>query len=322
MKNRILILALSTLLLGGIAVGYVITRPGGALSGTADPSEVALRGEGRVLALFNGRLGTARRDGGDQKISAIRCDRSYAAAGTIGCLRPSEENWGQYQLVVLNGQFQETGKPLDVPGLANRLRVSNSGRMVSWTVFVSGEDYTSDVMSTRTGILDTKSGEAIPSLEVFAATINGMPHKAVDDNYWGITFAGDDNRFYVTMFAGGTRYLMEGDLAARTVRNLKSNVECPSLAPDQRRIAFKEAIDGNPKKGWRLSVLELATMKVTHLAETRSVDDQPAWLDNGTVAYNVQRSDGINETYGVPADGSGHPVKLVEGGNSPAPYGL
>ena len=38
---------------------------------------------------------------------------------------------------------------------------------------------------------------------------------------------------------------------------------------------------------WRLHVLELATLRETALAETRSVDDQVEWLDDDTVLYGV-----------------------------------
>ncbi len=62
----------------------------------------------------------------------------------------------------------------------------------------------------------------------------------------------------------------------------------------------------------------MATMRVTPLAETRSIDDQPEWLDNTTVAYTLQRSDGINDIWSLPADGSGTPHLLVPGANSPA----
>src|SRR5204863_10172360 len=102
---------------------------------------------------------------------------------------------------------------------------------------------------------------------------------------------------------------------------VKENVECPSLSPDGTRLAFKEAIDGNPKRGWRLSTVDLATLRVTHLGETRSVDDQAVWLDGATISYALQRSDGINEVWSVPSDGTGEPRLLVDGANSPAPIG-
>jgi Tol biopolymer transport system component len=95
-------------------------------------------------------------------------------------------------------------------------------------------------------------------------------------------------------------------------------VECPSLSPDGTRIAFKQAIDDNPVNGWRLSALNLAAMAVTHLAERRSIDDQPAWLDDNTVSYTVRDSAGTPSVWSTPADGSGRPTMLVTGAESPA----
>ncbi|WP_406067882.1 TolB family protein [Micromonospora sp. NBC_01638] len=115
------------------------------------------------------------------------------------------------------------------------------------------------------------------------------------------------------------RYLVRGDLAARTVETLKENVECPSLSPDGTRLAFKEAIDADPAKGWRLSVLDLATMRVTATGETGSVDDQAAWLDNATLAYTLRQDDGQPDVWSVPADGSGTPKLTIPGAESPSP---
>lgn len=42
------------------------------------------------------------------------------------------------------------------------------------------------------------------------------------------------------------------------------------IGPDGRRIAFKRAIDADPAKGWRLSVLDLPTMRVRPTAESPS----------------------------------------------------
>jgi Tol biopolymer transport system component len=123
------------------------------------------------------------------------------------------------------------------------------------------------------------------------------------------------------MSTGGHRYLVEGDIAAKTVRTVAKNVECPSLSPDGRRIAFKSAVDGDPAKGWRLSVLDLSSGARTPLAETRSVDDQPAWLDPNTIGYAVPRAAGDSDVWTVPADGSGAPRLLIPHAESPAALG-
>jgi hypothetical protein len=57
------------------------------------------------------------------------------------------------------------------------------------------------------------------------------------------------------------------------------------------------------------------------LAETRSVDDQPAWLDPNTIAYAVPRGTADSDIWSVPADGSGTPHLLIPDAESPAALG-
>jgi Tol biopolymer transport system component len=119
----------------------------------------------------------------------------------------------------------------------------------------------------------------------------------------------DSNRFYATLGTGDHHYLVEGDVAKREVRVLRDGVECPSLSPDGTQIAFKSRIGNNR---WRLHVLDLASLHDHAVAETRSIDDQAEWLDDGTLAY----SDATN-VYTVPADGSGEARLLVKDATSP-----
>ncbi|MEU8527588.1 MFS transporter [Streptomyces sp. NPDC048629] len=158
-------------------------------------------------------------------------------------------------------------------------------------------------------------------LLVYPVVKDGKPYRSADVNYWGVTFTEDDNTFYATMHTKGHRYLVRGDFAARTVRTVRDRVECPSLSPDGTRIAFKAPIDGDSTRGRRLSVLDVATGRVTATAETRSVDDQAAWLDDATLAYAQQHDDGTKDLWSVPADGSGTPRQLLRNAHSPAPLG-
>ncbi|MFG2046718.1 hypothetical protein ACGFIW_04725 [Micromonospora sp. NPDC048935] len=312
----------SAVLLGSVAAGYVAVAAEPARTpptGTGD-QVVTLAPGPRLLAITDRHLSTvATADPtGPRTVSGLECLRVYAAAGTGVCLRP-ETAWS-YQVVVLDAALRQT-RAVDVPGLPNRARVSASGRMVSWTTFVGGDSYTASGFSTRTGILDTTTGATVTSLEEFAITRDGRSYRSPDVNYWGVTFTADDNRFYATMSTAGRRYLVRGDVAARTVETLKENVECPSLSPDGTRVAFKEAVDADPAKGWRLSVLDLATMRVTATAETRSVDDQAAWLDGRTLAYTLRQDDGQPDVWSVRADGSGAPRLTIPGAESPSPLG-
>ncbi|MCR3753317.1 hypothetical protein [Lentzea californiensis] len=316
MTKRLLITLTAAVLLGGVAAGYT------ALSGVTpdDAAQSVPAGAGpRLMVLSNGKLSTVSRTdpAGSREVTEQRCDRVYSAAGTISCLRPVGALKAS-ELAVLDRDLKEL-RTVPLTGFPNRTRVSASGRMVAWTLFVDGHSYAANGFSTSTGILDTKTGALVASLEEFA--VEGMPQRPVDTNYWGVTFTADDNRFYATMSTGGHRYLLEGDFAARKIRPLTDldDVECPSLSPDGTRVAYKKAVGGDPQKGWRVSVLDLATRRITELAETRSVDDQPAWVDDRTVAYGIQRDDGLNDVWSVPADGTGTPAILVPEASSPAP---
>ncbi|MEV4513304.1 hypothetical protein AB0K00_30545 [Dactylosporangium sp. NPDC049525] len=316
------VLGVAVVLLAGVAAGYTALAADRAAppaaKGSATGGTVTLTPGPRLLTITDRHLASvsASDPGGPRTVSTVECLRVYAAAGTGICLRP-DTAW-TYQVVVLDADLRPH-QTFAVPGLPNRARVSPSGRFVAWTVFVGGDSYTSSGFSTRTGILDTRTGTTVNTLEEFTVIRDGKPYRNVDVNFWGVTFAADDNRFYATMSTAGRRYLVRGDLAARTVETLKDNVECPSLSPDGTRIAFKQAIDADPMKGWRLSVLDVASMRVTQTAEHASVDDQAAWLDAATLAYTLRQDDGRPDVWTVPADGTGAPQLLIPGAESPSP---
>ncbi|QFZ18155.1 TolB family protein [Saccharothrix syringae] len=312
-RAKLLVTAAVAVLLGGVVVGHaVLSGPSGAA-----PAAGAVSGP-RLVVLSNGLLSTVSRSdpAGPREVTDQRCDRAYSAGGTTACLRPVGA-FGAGGLAVLDASLREV-RTVPLTGFPNRARVSAGGRMVAWTLFVDGHSYAANGFSTSAGVLDTRTGALVTSLEEFTSSVDGVVTAAADRNFWGVTFAADDNRFYATMSTGGHRYLVEGDFAARTLRSVADGVECPSLSPDGTRIAYKAAVGGDPRRGWRLSVRDLATGAVTPLAETRSVDDQPAWLDDRTVAYGLQRGDGVNDVWSVPADGTGTPSVLVPEANSPA----
>ncbi|ASW58076.1 PD40 domain-containing protein [Plantactinospora sp. KBS50] len=257
---------------------------------------------------------------GPRSTSAVSCNRVYAAGGTAICLRP-DGPLATYQVAVLGPHLEERDS-YPMVGVPNRARVSADGRLVTWTAFVTGDSYNGGRFSTRVGVLDVSTGDlVVDTLESFRLLRDGKPYRAADINYWGVTVATDDRTFYATMSTAGHRYLVRGDFASRTVRTVAENVECPSLSPDGTRIAFKQAIGGDPGRGWRPAVLDLATLRATVLAETRSVDDQIAWLDPRTVMYALHRDADHADVWSVPADGGGAPAVLVPDAESPAYLG-
>ena len=264
-----------------------------------DPSNPRLNG--RVYVVDDGKVQRRSED--------LACERVYYSGGAGICMGVAPSGV-DYEAQVFDSRLRPRHK-LALTGFPSRARVSGDGRYGAMTVFVSGDSYLASptAFSTRTTILDMKSGRQLGQLEQFDVTKNGKPFDAVDFNFWGITFAADSNRYYATLGTGGHHYLVEGDVRARSMRVLRDGVECPSLSPDGKQIAFKSLTGEN---GWRLRVLDLATLQDHAVEETRSIDDQVEWLDASTLAY----SDGRN-VYTAPADGSGSAQLLVRDATSP-----
>jgi Tol biopolymer transport system component len=170
-------------------------------------------------------------------------------------------------------------------------------------------------MSTATVILDTATGETLGNLEEFETWKDGQLFQAPEFNFWGVTFAQDSNQFFATLRYAYTTYLVQGDLAARKLTILRENVECPSLSPDGSRIAFKKLVENQ----WQLTVLDLATMTETRLAETEAIDDQVEWLDNERILYQKEDLNAAKRVsvFVVPADGSGTPEVFLPNATSP-----
>ena len=266
-----------------------------------DPANPRLNG--RVYEIDGGKV---QRRSGD-----LACERVYYAGGRGICMGVAPSGV-DYRAEVFDSRFHPV-EEIDLTGFPSRARVSADGRYGAMTVFVSGDSYLQapSAFSTRTTILDLQDGKRIGQLEQFEVTKDGKPFDAVDFNFWGVTFVpGDSNRFYATLGTGSSHYLVEGDVAARSMRVLRDGVECPSLSPDGRQIVYKSRLgDG---EHWRLRVLDVDTLDDHAVAETRSIDDQVEWLDNGTLAYAYG-----DDLYTVPADGGGEPQLLVRDASSP-----
>ncbi|GIH77960.1 hypothetical protein [Planobispora longispora] len=302
MRKGLLTLA-ATLLLAGGATGYAVWSggPGAAVSEPRDGSRTDLSEPGRLL-VRDTATGLVRG-------TRTRCERFYAAAGTGVCLTVTPGAVPGTHALILDRTMREIDR-IEITGIPNRARVSPSGRMISWTVFVTGDSYNENGFSTWTGIHDTRTGNTTVNMEEIPLIKDGRRYHSADVNYWGVTFASDDNRFYATVSTKGRTYLVEGDYAAWEARVLRENAECPSLSPDGAVLVYKKRM---PAGAWRLHALDLTTRRETPLAETADVDDQAAWLDPRTVMY---AKDG--DIWAVPADGTGAPRLLMKDASSPA----
>ncbi|MFE9257669.1 TolB family protein [Streptomyces sp. NPDC006879] len=334
-SHRLLILLAAVLLLVGCGTALVLhavaradrPQPGGP---SLAKGKVTLSQEGR-LGFLNGARGpqhgavvSVRSDAPDAQRTAsdLNCQRFYAAAGTGVCLRSRPGALAQDNRALIVDAELGARRSFPLAGTPSRARVSPSGRLVAWTVFVSGESYGSAFFSTRTTILDTAGWRLESDLEKFTVLMDDKKYHAADVNFWGVTFAQDDDTFYATLSTGGQTHLVRGSLARRTVTTMKQNVECPSLSPDGTRIAYKKRVLPGASL-WREHVLDLRTLREHPLAEKRSVDDQATWLDGDTLAYALptQGTVGSTDLWTVPADGGGAPRLLTPGASSPAPLG-
>jgi hypothetical protein len=217
----------------------------------------------------------------------LECDRVDAVAGAGVCLTAERGVLTKYWAVTFDAALQPRHR-IELSGIPSRVRLSPDGRLAGITVFVSGHGYSNAEFSTSTTLLDVQSGMMVADLEQFAVTRDRKPFANADFNFWGVTFAADSNTFYATLASGGRIHLVKGDAAGRSVEVIAEGIECPSLSPDNQRIAYKRRSNEGGRMRWDLAVLELTTMTVRVIdREPASIDDQPEWLDDSHVIYAV-----------------------------------
>jgi hypothetical protein len=321
-RTRVLVFVLCTVGAAAVAAGVVAwaalkddstepVRPAGSQLrlATANKPYLVYQHVARDAHYAEVAIASLRRPSDPPTYTGLVCERVYASAGRGVCLVPKQEPLGSAVRARLFDQDFRADRSVRLDGIASRTRVSADGRYGAATTFVAGHSYKDVGFSTNTALIDLDTGKVLANLEKFAVTRDGKPFEAIDFNFWGVTFAPDDRHFYATLQTSGDIYLVEGDLQARTARVVAKDVECPSLSPDGKRIAFKHREGGR----WRLTVLELAGGRRTPLAEKRSVDDQVEWLDDGHLVYGH-----LGDLWTVPADGSGRPSLYLRDALSPA----
>ncbi len=258
------------------------------------------------------------RPDGPRYVTPLQCDRVYYAGSRGLCLTAATDRPGEASYVAR--VFDEHFAPLHtltLTGPPSRTRISPDGRRAAFTVFDEGHSYADGVFSTRTTIVDTMSGGVIGDLESWKVTRDGAPFANRDFNFWGVTFAPDGNRFYATLRTQGSAYLIEGDVDSREARVLIQGAECPSLSPDQSRIAFKKRL-GGAGGWWQLSLFDVSTGDVRALGgDTESVDDQVEWLDASNLIYFRPDAEG-NVIWRLAVETGGPPQPFVREGFSPA----
>jgi len=246
--------------------------------------------------------------------TSLICDRAYFAGGRGICLVEEPAVEPNTFADVFDERFTRLHR-IPLTGIPSRARVSVDGRRAGVTVFETGHSYSEGGFSTRTSIIDLGEGRSLGDLEQFTVRKDGRRFQAVDFNFWGMTFAADGDRFYATLATGGVKYLVEGSVDRREARVVRTGVECPSLSPDNTRIAYKAM---TARGEWELHILDVGTGNDIALTkETRSVDDQVDWLDNDHVLYSMISTNGA-DIWSLRVNNQEAPKMLMAAASSPA----
>jgi hypothetical protein len=293
---------------GTQAAGHVSGGPG-PVTGVGDVGAVTSTGpfyafkSSRLDGDF-GRVAVAPASDPTRRVFTrdLRCNRLAMAAGRGLCLQPAPGVTVAVEALVLDANLAVTHR-LTLPGYPSRTKVAPDGRLAAVTTFVSGDSYASLGFSTRTSIIDASTGAVLFDLEKLSVTKDGQPFHASNFNFWGVTFTPDSRHLYATLGSGALTYLIRADIAARTATVVTSGVECPSLSPDGKLVAFKKMVSDDPVT-WRLWILDLATGREHATTETRPIDDQASWLDDRTVMYGLTTDDSLSDGGGKGANPS------------------
>ena len=244
----------------------------------------------------------------------LSCDRSTFTGSRGVCLVTEGQTSSTPYAYVFNERFERIHK-IPLAGVPSRVRVSPNGRFAAVSVSEHTHDNPLVDFIARTIIVDTNTGTST-DLRDFRYTQDGRLSSVGNLGIWGVTFAADSNRFFATLEMEKTNYLVEGDVAKRSVHVLRAGIECPSLSPDNTRIVYKRRVVVDDDARLRLYDFQKGT-DVAIETEKRSIVDQVDWLDDERVMYHLTGAQGA-DVWSVRVDGTEAPKILRTYAYSPA----
>lgn len=294
----------------------------------SDPSSPPAAPALRIFFRYNGlgrhygRLAWVDRETRQHlEFASLSCEAVYVASDRGICLKADRGVFTTYSAELFDARTFQSAGTIALKGVPSRCRVAADGSLAALTVFVTGHSYASTDFSTQTLLLNAKTAAVLADLETYSVFREGQPFSNQDFNFWGVSFVPDAKEFYCTLSTNRQHFLVKGDTASRTARLIHDEVECPSLSPDGRRVAYKKRILSDGRITWRIQVLELQTGNETPLPEERTVDDQLEWLDRDQLLYTLPANDtgssASTNVWKIAADGSRKPELFLKNAYSP-----
>jgi hypothetical protein len=244
------------------------------------------------------------------RISRLQCSRVHYAGGRGLCARQETNSEDLVNVAYLFDRTLERGPRLELDGIPTRLRVAPNGRLGAITTYAEEESAGGERLSTRTRIVDMRTGRQIADLRDFRIENLNLPPIRGAVDFASVAFERDSDRFFATLSTDTERYLVAGAISERRVSTIRTGVASEALSPDGRRLAVKRLV---PERGfWQLAVIDLATWQEHDLSQgPRSVDDQVEWLDDEHVVYHDVDGEST-ALWMLPIDGVSAPRVLVK----------